>query len=213
MINTKRTVNLDEVLADYALASQEFDAKVLQAFIDKYPEHSRALQRYAHMQLTSVRATIQEIEKESISDEEMLPRQSRLLKRMQELRQVSSVSDGLRSVEKLATIFGDQATKRAAIVVFGSCDHGEDLLLLSVMESTAAVNNVPYWFYVELGTHIGVAPAALVAGLEIKWRQSGVQRFSAKGKPNIEATSLTWAKLVEDCIFDDAVKESIMKRS
>ena len=76
MSNSKRTSRLDEVIADYAHASEEFDESVLQAFINKYPEYARDLQRYAHIQLTSIPATPQEVANETLSAEEMLPRQS-----------------------------------------------------------------------------------------------------------------------------------------
>ncbi len=211
MTNSKHTASLDEVLADYAHASQEFDAKVLQAFIDKYPEHARALQCYAHIQLTSMPATPEEIDEESLSDEEMLPRQSRLLQRMQQQRRVPSASDASEAAGKLASISGEQAVQAAAIAVFGSCEHGEDLLLLSVTESVVD-RGVPDWFYEELGIHVGATPAALLVGMAMKRQPSGVlQRFSAKGKPT-EPPSMTWEQAVEDCITDDAVKSAILKR-
>ena len=158
MSNSKRTSRLDEVVADYAHASQEFDVKVLQAFIDKYPEYARDLQRYAYIQLTSVPATPQEVDNEPLSAEEMLPRQSKLLKRMQQLRGAPSALDASEAAGKLVSISGEQAIRAAAITVFGSCEHGEDLLLLSVTESVSEVRAVPDWFYEELGTHVGAAP-------------------------------------------------------
>lgn len=54
-----------QALTEYAKAAPDFDATVLQAFIDKYPEHSRALQRYAYIQVSSVPATPEEIDNES----------------------------------------------------------------------------------------------------------------------------------------------------
>ena len=59
--------NLDEVLADYANASQEFDAKVLNTFVKQYPQHADALHRYAQVQLTSVPATAEDVENEEIA--------------------------------------------------------------------------------------------------------------------------------------------------
>lgn len=213
MTNSNRTASLDKVLADYTHASQEFDAKVLQGFIDRFPEHAQALQRYAHIQLTSVPATPEEVDSERLSDEEMLPRQSKLLQRMQQLRQVPSAFDASEAARKLASISGEQAMQVAAVAVFGSCDHGEDLLLLSVTESVSEVRGVPDWFYEELGTHVGVTPAALVAGMEMRKQQSaGLQRFSAKEKP-VAPPSITWEQAVDDCITDDAAKKRILGRS
>src|SRR5262245_31349470 len=130
MTNSKRTASLDEVLADYAHAAAKFDPNVLQTFIDKYPEHSRALQRYAHIQLTSVPATQDEINSEPLSDDEMLPRQSRLLQRMQQLRGTPSASDTSEALKGLASISGENAIQAATAAVFGSSEEGQDLLLL-----------------------------------------------------------------------------------
>ncbi|MES9841941.1 MAG: hypothetical protein ABW134_15400 [Candidatus Thiodiazotropha endolucinida] len=212
MTNNMRTKSLDEVLANYAQASQEFDAKVLQAFIDKYPEYTRALQRYAHIQLTSRPATPEEIDAESLSDEEMLQRQSKLLQRMQQLRGAPSSSDTSEAFAKLASISGEQSMREAAIAVFGSCEHGEDLLLLSVMETTSEVSGIPDWFYEELGAYIDVTPAALIDGMALKRQQPiGLQRFSSKEKPT-ELPATTWEQIVEDCITDDTVKDAVLKR-
>lgn len=213
MTNIKRTTSLDEVLADYARASQEFDAKVLQDFIEKYPEHARALQRFAHIQLVSVPATPEEIDSEPLLTEDMLSRQSKLLQRMRQLRGAPSALEASAAAGKLASISGEQALQTAALAVFGSCKHGEDLLMLSVTEATSEIRGVPSWFYEDLGAHIGTTPAALVAGMSMKRQQAvGLQRFSAKEKP-AEPPPMTWEQAVEDCITDDAVKKAILQRS
>ena len=100
MTNSKRTASLNDVLANYAHASQEFDAKVLQDFIERHPEHARSLQRYAQVQLSSVPATPDEVDSEPLSDEEMLPRQSKLLQSMQQLRGNPSASDAAAAAHK-----------------------------------------------------------------------------------------------------------------
>jgi len=213
MTNIKHSASLDDVLDDYAHASQEFDAKVLKTFIEKYPEHARALQRYAQIQLTSVPANPEEVDNESLSDEEMLPRQSKLLQRMQQLRSNPSASDVAEATSKLATITGEKALQGATVAVFGSYEHGEDLLLLSIMEATPEVRGVPDWFYEELGKHVHFNPAALRAGYALKWQQpAGVQRFSAKEKP-AEYSPIPWEQAVEECITDDAVKKAILERT
>lgn len=213
MTNNNPTESLDEILASYIRASQQFDPKVLQSFVDKHPEHAEALQRYAHIQLTSVSATTEEVDSESLSSEEMLPRQSKLLQRMQQLRGAPSASDASEAAHKLASISGEKAMQAAAIAVFGSCEKGEDLLLLSVTESGSAVSGVPDWFYEKMGTHVGAAPAALIASMSMKRLQSmGLQRFSAKEKP-AEPSPMTWEQAVEDCITDNAVKKAILERS
>lgn len=213
MNNSKRTASLDEVLADYGRASREFDAKVLQTFIDKYPEHARALQRYAHVQLTSVPATPDEINDVPLPTEEILPRQSLLLQRMQQLRGSASAADANEAAAKLASISGERAMQAAAIAVFGAYEHGEDLLLLSVVESASDVRDVPDWFIHDLSTHVGVVATALIEGMAINRQQSvGLQRFSAKEKPNRPAP-MTWEQVVEDCITNDAVKRVILERA
>ena len=213
MTNSKRTASLNDVLANYAHASQEFDAKVLQDFIERHPEHARSLQRYAQVQLSSVPATPEEVDSEPLSDEEMLPRQSKLLQRMQQLRGNPSASDAAEAARKLASISGEKAMQAATVAVFGSCEHGEDLFLLFVMDSASEVRDVPNWFYEELGAHVRVAPAALQAGIALRRQQpANFPRFSANEKPT-EPQSITWEQAVENCITDDAMKKAILERA
>ena len=63
-IDVSELRSLDDIIGDYGRASQAFDAKVLQSFIDGYPQHADALRRYAHAQLTFATATNEEIEQE-----------------------------------------------------------------------------------------------------------------------------------------------------
>lgn len=212
MTNSKRTSSLDEVLADYAHASQDFDAKVLQAFVEKFPEHARALQRYAQVQLTSVPATREEIDNERLSDEEMLPAQSRLLQRLQALRGSPSAADTTDAAKKLAAISGDAATLAATLAVFGTCAHGEDLLFLSVTDSPSDIAGVPDWFYERLGSHLAILPAALQAGMAMRRQPAGLQRHSSKTKP-VEQPTTTWDHVVEDCISDEQAKKAILDRA
>jgi len=213
MANIKQTENLDEILTDYGRTSQVFDAMVLKTFINKYPEYSRELQRYAHIQLTSVPASQDEINSEPLSDEEMLPLQSKLLQRMQQLRGIPSASDISEAADKLASISGERAMQAAVIKVFGGCGHGEDLLFLCVTESSSEVRGVPDWLYKELSIHLGVTPAALIASMAMKRQKAiGMQRFSAKGKP-AEPPPMTWEQALNECITDDGVKKAIMQRS
>ena len=198
MTTIKHNANLDQVLNDYANASPEFDAKVLKDLIEKHPEHARALQRYAQVQLTLVPATPEDIAKESVSDQEMLPRQSKLLQRMQQLRGTTSPSDESKVAQKLASITGEKAIQAASVALFGSCDHGEDLLLLSVIEASSGVCNVPDWFYKGLGTHVHIDPALLQASNTSNCRQSANQRYSAKEKPT-ESPPITWEEAIEQC--------------
>lgn len=211
-MTTKYVTNLDQVLDDYAQASPEFDAKVLKNYIEKYPDHAQALQRYAQVQLTSEPATAEEIANETVSDQEMLPQQSKLLQRMQQLRENSAVSGELEAAKKLESITGEKAIQAASIAVFGSYDHGEDLLLLSVIEGSSEVSNVPDWFYKGLGAHVHIDPALLQASNSSSWRQTANQRYSAKEKP-IEVPPITWEEVVEQCITDEVVKKAILDRS
>lgn len=211
MTNSKRAAGLDEVLADYAHAAQDFDSKVLQTFIEKYPEHGRALQRYAQVQLTSVPATREEVESESISDDEMLPLQSKLLQRMQALRGAPTAADSTEAAKRLASISGDAATRAATIAIFGTCDHGEDLLLLSVTDAPSDIEGVPDWFYKSLGAHVGLPSPAIQAGMALKRQPLGLQRHSSKTKP-VKQSPMTWEQVVNECISDEAIKRTILDR-
>lgn len=54
---------VDVILTNYALAAPEFSARVLQAFFHKHPKHAAALRYYACLQLNSVPASIEELER------------------------------------------------------------------------------------------------------------------------------------------------------
>lgn len=209
MSNSKREMNMDDVLASYALAAPEFNANILQDFVKQYPEHAPALRRYAQLQLTSVPATPEEVQQESVSDDELLPLQSEILQKMQALRGVPS-SEEMEDVEKkLRSISGMAATRAASLAVFGTVEHGEDTLLLCVIEPPG-VNDVPEWFFVRLGNHISVPAGVLKASLRQIKGGARVQRYSASGNL-VAAEPLSWAEAVRDCIDDDKVQRTILE--
>ena len=214
MINSKHTVDLDEVLDLYARASKAFDAKVLHDFISKYPEHTKPLQRYAQVQLTFKQPTREEVEAEHLTDEEMLPQRSKLLQRMQQLRGRPSPSEVAEASKKLAAVSGESGVANAAKAVFLSAGHGEDLLFVSVVDSTSRVDGVPDWFHEKLGNHVGSPAAHVVQAIVAKRQQQhrGHQRFSAQDKL-AEVPPVTWEQLVEDCITDEEVKKQIVERT
>lgn len=207
------TAELDRVLEEYALASEGFDATVLNIFLGKYPEYAAALRRYAQVQLTFVQPTREEVEAEELTDAEMLPQQSKLLQRMQQLRGSVSSEDVDAASRKLSGISGEVQLLEVSQVVFGSSDHGEDLLLVSVTDSPVPIDGVPDFFYEGLGHYVGHAPPVVVQALA-RQRQApfGAQRFSTQGKP-AAPPPVTWKKLVEDCISDDEAIRKILERS
>lgn len=212
MTNSKRTASLDVVLVDYERASEAFDVGVLQTFINEYPQHADALRRYAHVQLTFVPATAEEIQRESLSDNEMLPRQSKLLQRLQQLRGTPSASDTSEALSGLASISGENAIQAAASAVFGSSGHGEDMLLLCVVDSPSEIQDVPDWFFENLSDHIHVSPAAVVAAIAMKRQQSHHPlRFSTQSKPDAP-NSRTWNEVLQECITDKTVQSTILTR-
>src|SRR4051794_35206478 len=110
MTTDKQVKSVDDVLAEYAQMSDTFDGKALQACVEKYPTHVRALHRYARIQLTSVRATQEDVDKEHPSDDEMLPLQSKLLERLRQLREEPSAVEVDSAVARLSSISGSEAT-------------------------------------------------------------------------------------------------------
>lgn len=213
MTNSKPTADLDEILDEYARASDVFDAKILHSFIEKYPEYAKPLQRYAQVQLTFKQPTRDEVEAEKLTEEEMLPVQSKLLQRLQQLRGTPSAADIATASEKIAAISGDIGVEDAARAIFLSADHGEDLLLVSVADSSSPVKGVPNWFYEGLGNRVGCPAAAVVQALAMKrQRHIGTQRFSTYDKLS-EGPPVTWEQLVDECITDKEVKKEILERS
>ena len=209
MSNSKRKMNLDDVLVSYVLAAPEFNANVLQAFIDEYPEHAPALRRYAQLQLTSVPATPEEVEQESINDDELLPLQSKILQKMQAMLGIPSSEEMEDVAKKLGTISGMAATRAASRAVFGTVEHGEDTLLLCVIEPPG-VNDVPEWFFVRLGNHIAVPAGVLKASLSHVKRGARVQRYSAS-ENLVAAEPVSWVEAVRDCIDDEKVQRTILE--
>ena len=209
-MNTNHSEGLDQVLASYVEASDEFDARVLHDYIRRYPQFADALNRYGQVQLSSVRATAEEIADTDLSDEELLPMQSKLLQRLQQLRApMGNQEDAKQAASKLAAIKGAKAIDAAAMAVFGGIDHGQDDLFVLVTERTPGPNDVPEWVYSDLGRHLGVSSAGLRAGIASRWE---AQRFSAPDKP-INAGPLTWEEAVEQTITDEATKQAILRRS
>lgn len=205
-----RTVSLDDVLADYAREAREFDAQVLQRYISQYPDHALALQRYAQVQLSSAPATPEAIEAEDTPDEEMLPQQSQLLRRMQHLRQGPSAADVEEATKRLDGIVGRQATEAAAAAVFDSVEHGEDDLFLCIVEHPGAVD-VPDWVHGRLGGHLRVPPPALVAAMAKRRPAPRAQRHSAADRLS-EAEPIPWRQAVLNCITDAEVQNDLLSR-
>jgi hypothetical protein len=217
-----KTADLETVLDEYAHASEDFDAEVLNAFLQKYPEHASALHRYAQVQLTFAQPTREEVEEEELSDEEMLPLQSKLLQRLQQLRAEGPPSDvasddngsddAAMASEKLAAISGE-GLAGVAQRVFSSAEHGEDLLLLALIDTPSGITGIPNWFAKELGGALACPPGAIVQALALKrQRPAQVQRFSAKEKPT-DSPPIGWRQLVEDCITDEVAKKTILERT
>ena len=164
-MNRNQSEGLDQVLASYAEASEQFDARVLHDYIQRYPKFADALNRYAQVQLSSVRATADDVATTDLSDDELLPMQSKLLQQLQQLRGSlgAGEGDGKDAAKKLAAIKGAKATEAAARAVFGGIGDGEDDLLLLVTEPTPGISDVPDWVYSELGGHLGVSSAGMRA--------------------------------------------------
>lgn len=68
------------VVDSYTRAAPEFDANVLRDFLSRYPQHANKLLFYAAWQLNSTPATPEEVEREEVSNDELLRMQSKVLK-------------------------------------------------------------------------------------------------------------------------------------
>ena len=212
----KHTESLDEILANYRDASETFDPKVLHDFLQRYEEHADALNRYAQVQLSSLRATPAEVAEVELSDEEMLPMQSKMLERLQQQRaaaipaSASNGGDAQAVSSGLGTISGNKAIEAATVAVFGACNHGQDDLLLLVMEPPGVVD-VPEWVYSGLAAHVNIPKSSLQAGLRSRMA-AGAQRFSSAGKP-ADTEALTWEQAVQQAITDHSTQQAILRKS
>lgn len=208
------SASLDEVLTRYVNQASEFNPEVLQRLIDQYPQHADALRRYAHVQLVSLPATPEEIEREGTPDEELLPMQSKLLLRMQLLRAASSAEQLHEAEKKLAAIKGKQAISEATHAVFGGTKSGETALFLCVIDPPG-VHDAPGWFSEALATHMRSQVAAVQ--LALTKRQSGrgrirLQKFRARERPK-DTGPRSWSQAVAETITDSAVRERILRRT
>jgi hypothetical protein len=207
------SASLDEVLARYASKASDFNAEVLERFIDEYPQYAEALRRYAHVQLVSIPATAEEVEREDTPDHEMLPMQSKLLFRMQQLRATPSAEELRDAEKKLGAIKGKRAIHEATRAVFGSTEAGQDALFVCVM-GAPGVTDVPDWFSETLAAHVGSQVAAIRHA--VAKRQSGraiirLQRFSAPERLK-RAEPCSWSEAVEQNIKDPTIKERLLSR-
>lgn len=161
------------------------------------------------MQLTSLPASRAEVEQEDVSDDEVLPLQSKVLQKMQALRGVPLSAESGDAMAKLNSISGASATRDATLAVFGAIGHGQDTLLLCVVEPPG-VSGVPDWVYDRLGNHTHVSSGALRAGLTLSRQAARTQRFSASEKLE-EAQPMSWEDAVRECIDDEIVQRTILE--
>src|ERR1700722_12066234 len=84
--------NADAVVQAFADASMTFDAQILNAYVDAYPEHADRLKSYAQVWLMASRASTQEIWSQ-IPNDEMLRAQSRLLMVWEQACEPSETND------------------------------------------------------------------------------------------------------------------------
>jgi len=80
----------------------------------------------------------------------------------------------------LAQIADSDATDAAAAAVFGSCEHGEDILFLTITESEAIIESTPSWVYARLGDYVGSSMSVVQAALAKRGHVSRLQRHSSR---------------------------------
>src|SRR5262249_21209494 len=106
-------------------------------------------------------------------------------------------------------ISGDSATRAATLAVFGASEHGEDTLLLCVIEPPG-LSGVPEWVFIRLGGHIDVPPAVLRAGLSAIRSGTQLQRYKAYDRPT-ETGPMSWEDAVRNCIDDEKIQRTILE--
>jgi hypothetical protein len=209
---TTASASLDEVLASYATKAADFNAEVLQSFINEYPQYAEPLRRYAQVQLSSVSATPEEVDQEATPDHEMLPMQSKLLLRMQQLRRELSAGDIKDAANKLDTLKG-RSIQAAARAVFGDTEAGQAALFLCVVEAPG-VKDAPEWFNDSLGAYLDCKSAAIPPAIIQRHSGSGrisLQKFSAMNRPKNSQPRL-WSDAVEETITDPAIKTRLLTK-
>jgi hypothetical protein len=115
--------SLDEILNAYSKAAPEFDAAVLQSFVDAHPVHGQALLCYAQMQLISRPASREEVEQEEIDDDQMAASVESLHAKMADLRSTAAPvapQDDARDAARYRFLRRQQWEKASLFVVSGA---------------------------------------------------------------------------------------------
>jgi hypothetical protein len=199
--------NADAVVQAFADASMTFDAQILNAYLDAYPEHADRLKSYAQVWLISSRASTQEIWSQAIPDEEMLRAQSRLLMVWEQACEPSETDDVAEAARRLDEFAGEEGLRVLTRSLLKSEDESEDILVVEYLDP--GLKDEPASIRRRLAESIR-CPARLVPNTLARHREQPHTHFSAKDKP--ECPSLrTWAEAVKELPVSEQRKAELLR--
>lgn len=199
--------NADAVVQAFADASMTFDAQILNAYLDAYPEHADRLKSYAQVWLMSSRASAQEIWDQEIPDDEMLRAQSRLLMVWELACEPHDTNDVDEAARRLDQFAGDDGLRTLTRSLLGSEDATEDILVMEYLDP--GLTEEPASIRRRLAERIR-CPMDLVPQALAQHRAQPQTHFSARDKPECPPTR-TWAEAVRDLPVSEQRKAELMR--
>lgn len=203
----KTTVSLDDVLHEYSDASENFDADILDEYINRYPEYADRLRNYASVWLMSRCATPEEIASEVVPEQEMLKTQSRLLSRLHSMKESNNRTEEVGVViERLKNIKGTQEFDRVAQIILGDFESDDEELLIEEYIDPGLVKE-PFWIKERFGEVLECSPELVPIAL-VEYRSQVSHHYSANGKP-AKIKPRNWIDAVESLSISQARKKML----
>jgi hypothetical protein len=202
-----RLRNADAVVQAFADASVKFDAQVLNAYLDAYPEHADRLKSYAQVWLMSSCASAQEITDQEIPVQEMLRAQSRLLMIWEQACELSETEDVEEAARRLDEFAGDEGLRTLTRSLLGSEDEAEDILVMEYLDP--GLREEPASIRLRLAKRIR-CPVELVPYALARHRAQPHTHFSATDKPECPPIR-TWAEAVKELPVGEQRKMELLR--
>lgn len=184
--------NADAVVQAFADASTTFDAQILNAYLDAYPDYADRLKSYAEVWLMSTRASFQEIFEQEISDDEMLKAQSRLLMIWEKACEPGETDDINEAARRLDEFAGEDGLRNLTRALLESDDETESILVMEYLDP--GLTDEPAWIGRRLADQIK-CPVALIPQVLAQHREQPHTHFSSKEKPECPPLR-TWTEAV-----------------
>ena len=207
----KTAISLDEVLREYSDATENFDADILDEYLNRYPDYAERLRNYASVWLMSSFATPDEIASEVVPDQEMLVMQSKLLSRLHSLKPSKEQTKDIgKVIERLNSIKGIEEFDRVTRKVLGNLESEEEELLIEEYLDPG-LEKEPSWIKERLSQVLGCLPEVIPVAL-FQYRLQVSHHYSSTGKP-VKKKPRSWVDAVEELTVSNERKKTLCSAS